>query len=126
MIARVGANAGFVQVATGKYNVTDNALILNLKDGVDLKFMYYNLQNYNLNKLAKGGGQPLITGGQIKDLDIVLPPLDEQKRIANVLDKFDALVNDITDGIPAEIELRRQQYEYYRNKLLNFEELEVS
>ena len=126
LIARVGANAGYVHIASGKYNVTDNALILDLKDNIDLRFMYYNLQNYNLNKLAKGGGQPLITGSQIKDLEIALPSLIEQKRIASILDKFDRLVNDISIGLPTEIELRRKQYEYYRNKLLSFEELSVS
>ena len=123
LIARVGANAGYVHIANGKYNVTDNTLILDLKDNVDLRFMYYYLQNYNLNKLAKGGGQPLITGGQIKDLDICLPPIQEQKRISNILDKFDKLINDISEGIPAEIEFRRKQYEYYRNMLLSFEEV---
>ena len=123
LIARVGANAGYVHIANGKYNVTDNTLILDLKDNVDLRFMYYYLQNYNLNKLAKGGGQPLITGGQIKDLDICLPPIQEQKRISNILDKFDKLINDISEGIPSEIEFRRKQYEYYRNMLLSFEEV---
>ena len=126
LVARVGANAGFVHIATGKYDVTDNTLIVDLKENVDLKYMYYYLQNFNLNKIAKGGGQPLITGGQIKDLEINLPPLSEQKRIANILDKFDKLINDISEGLPAEIELRRKQYEYYRNKLLTFEELSVS
>ena len=47
----------------------------------------------------------------------------EQKWIINILDKFGKLVNDISEGIPAEIELRRKQYEYYRNKLLNFKEV---
>ena len=56
----------------------------------------------------------------------MLPTLEEQKRIVNILDKFDKLVNDITEGLPAEIEARRKQYEYYRNKLLSFEELSVS
>ena len=126
LIARVGANAGYVHIASGKYNVTDNTLIVDLKENIDLKFMYYYLQNFNLNQLAKGGGQPLITGGQIKELDITLPPIQEQKRISNILDKFDKLINDISEGLPAEIELRRKQYEYYRNKLLSFEELSVS
>lgn len=126
LIARVGANAGFVHIATGKYDVTDNTLILDLKDNVNMRYIYYYLQNYNLNKIAKGGGQPLITGGQIKDLEINLPSLEEQEKIVNILDKFDKLVNDISEGLPAEIEARRKQYEYYRNKLLSFEEVEVN
>ncbi len=46
--------------------------------------------------------------------------MEEQVRIVDILDKFDALVNDISVGLPAEIEARRKQYEYYREKLLNF------
>jgi len=55
---------------------------------------------------------------------IPIPPLQEQERIVSILDKFDALVNDATIGIQAEIEARRKQYEYYRNKLLTFKEFE--
>ena len=58
----------------------------------------------------------------VMDYEFNVPTLDVQKRIVDILDKFDALVNDISVGIPAEIELRRKQYEYYRNKLLSFEE----
>lgn len=126
LIARVGANAGYVHIATGKYDVTDNTLVLDLKENVNMRYIYYYLQNYNLNKIAKGGGQPLITGGQIKNLEINLPSLEEQARIVNILDKFDKLVNDISEGLPAEIESRRKQYEYYRDKLLSFEEVEVN
>lgn len=51
-----------------------------------------------------------------------LPPYTEQIEIAEKLDRFDALCNGIKEGIPAEIEARRQQYEYYRDKLLTFQE----
>ena len=64
--------------------------------------------------------------GYIKNLEIPLPNINEQKRIAKLLDKFDTLINDLSNGLPAEIELRRKQYEYYRNKLLSFEELSVN
>ena len=57
------------------------------------------------------------------EFPIPIPPLEEQQRIVNILDKFDALVNDLTSGLPAEIEARRKQYEFYRDQLLTFKEL---
>ena len=54
---------------------------------------------------------------------IPVPSLDEQKRIVAILDKFDALVNDLSAGLPAELNARRKQYEYYRDRLLTFKEL---
>lgn len=56
---------------------------------------------------------------------IPVPPIEVQKKIVSILDKFDVLVNDISDGLPAEIETRRKQYEYYRDKLLTFKEKSV-
>ena len=52
-----------------------------------------------------------------------IPPLEEQKRIVEILDRFDKLCNDLTEGLPAEIEARKKQYEYYRDKLLTFKEI---
>lgn len=60
---------------------------------------------------------------ELKKIYIPLPPLAEQERIVAILDKFDALVNDISSGLPAELEMRRKQYEYYRDRLLTFKPL---
>lgn len=56
-------------------------------------------------------------------MQVPVPPLAEQERIVAILDKFDALVNDISSGLPAELEMRRKQYEYYRDRLLTFKPL---
>lgn len=61
--------------------------------------------------------------GEIGKIVLPIPPLEEQERIVAILDKFDSLVNDISEGLPAELNARRQQYEYYRNKLLTFTEM---
>ena len=77
----------------------------------------------DLNQYAKGGGQPLITAGDLKKLLIPLPKREVQERIVNVLDNFEAICSDLQIGLPAEIEARQRQYEYYRDKLLSFREM---
>ncbi len=58
------------------------------------------------------------------EIDLLIPSLAEQERIVDILDRFEALVNDISSGLPAEIAARRKQYEYYRDQLLTFKELQ--
>jgi len=70
--------------------------------------------------LAHGTKVIEVTPSQLYNIVIPLPPLEEQKRIVSILDRFDALCNDITSGLPAEIKARKKQYEYYRDKLLAF------
>lgn len=62
----------------------------------------------------------------LKEISIPIPSLKEQERIANIIENFDKICNDITSGLPAEIEARQKQYEYYRDKLLTFKELKVN
>lgn len=57
-------------------------------------------------------------------MSIPIPPLETQQRIVDILDRFEALTSDYQEGLPAEIEARTKQYEYYRDKLLDFKELE--
>jgi type I restriction enzyme S subunit len=72
----------------------------------------------------EGAGYPAISNSRIMNYKILLPPIEEQNRIVGILNKFDALVNDISEGLSAEIKARGQQYEYYWNKLLTFDEYE--
>ena len=123
LVARVGANAGYTHLAEGCYDVSDNTLIIDVKNEYNLKYVYYQLVNMGLNRYAKGGGQPLVTAGQINEVVIAIPAMREQERIVSILDRFDTLCNDLSAGLPAEIEARQKQYEYYRDKLLSFKEL---
>jgi len=124
LVARVGANAGLVNAVSGDFDVSDNTLVVRPSSDWDVRFAFHQMTHMNLNQYAVGGGQPLVTGGLLKNLKVLLPPLKEQERIASILDKFDALVNDLSSGLPAEIKARRQQYEHYRDRLLNFPKLE--
>ena len=71
-------------------------------------------------RIAHGTKVIEVTPDKLTSIVIPLPSLEEQRRIVEQLDRFDTLVNDITDGIPAEMEARKRQYEYYRDKLLTF------
>ena len=88
------------------------------------KYLYYFLKTQDLAGMNLAGGVPSLTQTQLNKVLVPMPPLDEQGKIVAVLDKFDALVNDISSGLPAELKARRKQYEYYRDKLLTFKELE--
>lgn len=91
---------------------------------INIKYVFYYLKNQEkyFQKLASKMQMPQISLPDIEKYKIPTPPLSEQEKIVSILDKFDALVNDISIGLPAEIKARRQQYEYYRNKLLTFKE----
>lgn len=72
--------------------------------------------------LAHMTGVPALNRKELINFPIPLPPLEEQARIVAILDRFDALTNDLTHGLPAEIAARQKQYEYYRDKLLSFKD----
>lgn len=72
--------------------------------------------------MKKGSGVPHVQVKEVQLFQVPLPSLEEQERIVAILDKFDALVNDISSGLPAEIKARRQQYAHYRDRLLTFRE----
>ena len=113
----------------GKFVTGDNRIATsNDKDLLLNKYLYYWFQNNGneIDTFYRGAGIQHPNMKKILTMTIDIPPLEIQKNIVNILDKFESLVNDITLGLPAEIELRRKQYEYYRNKLLSFEELSVS
>ena len=88
------------------------------------KFLYYFLCSNSKKILQKKneGGTPALNLGDLQTVYIPIPSLSVQHRIVTILDRFDALCNDLASGLPAEIEARKKQYEYYRDKLLSFKE----
>ena len=93
------------------------------EDKITVKYLYHVLKNRVgfLRDIASSMGSfPQISLTATEDMLIPIPSLAEQERIVSILDQFDTLTNSLTEGIPAEIELRQKQYEFYREKLLTF------
>ena len=78
-----------------------------------------------MKRYVKNGKISSLPASGLAEALIPIPSLDEQEKIASILDKFDALTRDLTSGIPSEIEARRKQYEFYRDKLLTFKRKEA-
>ncbi len=93
-------------------------------DRVEQKFIYYYLltQAYSLHELARGKSVklPQLAVKDTDELLVPVPSLEEQQRIVDILDRFDALTSSLSEGLPAELAARRSQYEYYRDQLLTF------
>ena len=109
-----------VQYATGKFWANNHVHVIKGLDEVLNRFLFHWFRNMNFIPFLSGGTRAKLTKAKMLELPIPIPPLSEQERIVEILDKFDSLVNDISIGLPAEIEARRKQYEYYRSKLLSF------
>ena len=122
IIAMYGATAG--KSAINEIPLTTNQACCNLEinDQVALyKYVYYWVTNQYENLKGLGqGSQNNINAQTVKKFPIMLPSIEKQKEIVKLLDHFDTLCSDISDGLPAEIEAREKQYEYYRDKLLTF------
>ena len=91
------------------------------------KYLYYYLKcnNDRILQYKKEGGTPAVNVSDLIRISIEFPDINDQHRIIAILDRFDTICNDISKGLPAEIEGRRKQYEYYRDKLLSFTHLSV-
>lgn len=125
MIINVGASAGTVGYSNIEFWSSDGCYCLKHCDEYDARFLYYYLQSQEkyLQSKVRYAGIPTLDAKVIDNISVPVISIKEQERIVNILDRFDKLCNDITEGLPAEIEARRKQYEYYRDKLLSFEEV---
>ena len=121
LIPRKGSldNIFFVE---GPFWTVDTIFYTEIGSEIEPKYLYYNLKKMRLSQMNEAAGVPSMNQRKLNRIQIPLPSIEEQRRIADVLDRFDVLVNDISSGLPAEIAARRAQYEYYRDRLLSFPE----
>lgn len=131
ILPNIGANCGEVHfikpdnLPQQNCALGPNALLLRTGH-YDNRFYYhfFNTPTFQkeLRKIISPGGQTKFNKTELRKISIPVPPLTEQQRIVEVLDRFSTLTTDITAGLPAEIEARRKQYEYYRDQLLTFKQ----
>ena len=99
---------------------------LNNPDLVDPAFTKHLLRSASMRRqivrTSNGVTRFNVSKARLSKVEMPIPPLGEQRRLAGIIDKFDALANDLSVGLPAELAARRRQYEYYRDRLLTFEE----
>ena len=119
-----GANAGTIFYRQGQFNITNVCGLLKpTSKDVNIRYLYFILGITADKYVSRGMGNPKLMSNVMARIKVPVLPIEEQERIVDILYRFDKLCNDITDGLPAEIAARQKQYEYYRNKLLDFKEL---
>lgn len=124
-------HVGECAVVGEKYAGANCHALIVLSNGGECLSQYiaYYLQSKQgkkkLKAITTGGTVKHILASAMKKFEVPVPTLEEQQRIVDILDRFDKLCNDISEGLPAEIEARKKQYEYYRDKLLTFKEKEA-
>ena len=125
IIAMYGATAA--KCCINKIPLTTNQACCNLQINpkiADYRYVYQYICNEYKNLKAMGeGSQSNINAAKIKNYRIPIPPIELQEKNVAILDRFETLVNDLTQGLPAEIATVKEQYEYYRNKLLTFKQI---
>ena len=129
LLARTGATYGkTLYVPDDSPAVYASFLIkIELDNSIILNRYYWHFSKSNqywrqAEKLVSKGGQQQFNTNAVERVVVPVPPLDVQNRIVNVLDNFEKICSDLNIGLPAEIEARQKQYEYYRDKLLTFAE----
>lgn len=107
---------------SGKNWVNNHAHVIKFETEVMRRYVEFYLNSMDLGKYISGGAQPKLNQENLNKIPIPIPRFEQITQIVNILTQFDALCNDLTSGLPAEIEARQKQYEYYRDKLLTFKE----
>ena len=115
-------SAGEIGYSPNRFWAADDVYYFIFTDGVCSKYVYYFLliKQQSIKRQVRRASVPRLSKSAFEKIKIPIPPLAEQQRIVSILDKFETLTTSISEGLPKEIELRRKQYEYYRNQLLSF------
>ena len=112
----------------GESDIVTHDACFSFKSPLNPKYVSYFLRTRlfhdQIKRHISSGKISSINAKGLATAKIPVPPMEEQNRIVKILDQFDDLVNNISSGLPAEIKARRQQYEYYRAKLLTFKVME--
>ena len=110
-----------------RFNIWSPLAAMRVNENNSSRYLYHLLQTDYIQQQVKAksshGSQPNLSMRALEQFVVSIPTLKEQNRIVSILDHFDTLCNDLTSGLPAEIEARKKQYKYYRDKLLSFKEL---
>ena len=129
LMARIGATHGKTMLVEADARAVFASYLIRIRlDGAKVLPSYYwhfaqsRMYWDQVNALVGGGAQPQFNANVLKAVRVPVPALAQQQRAVSTLDHFDALVNDLSIGLPAELAARRKQYEYYRDRLLAFEE----
>ena len=121
--AAIATNKKRILVCDSCYDNNVMGLIPN-KNVLLPRYLLYLLIKFDLTTIALySGAAPSIRKSSVEQIEFPVPSLATQERVVDILDRFDALTTSLTDGIPAEIAMRREQYEYYRSRLLDFPRL---
>ena len=126
--ATIGEHALLIADSLANQRFTNFKIRKSLSNRLLVKFVYYYMfiigewckRNTNVSGFAS------VDMAKLKNLSVPIPPITEQERIVSILDKFESLVGDLVQGLPAEIAAVQEQYEYYRNKLLSFPKYKLS
>lgn len=130
-MVKSGSTTGKVAIVDTdeNFNIWSPLAAMRTDNEITARYIYHLLQTASVQNMVltrmSHGSQPNLSMRVLEQFDVKIPTTQEQERIVELLDRFDAVCNDISAGLPAEIEARQKQYEYYRDKLLTFKELSV-
>ena len=110
---------------SGKSWVNNHAHVLEFQNMFTQKYIEHYINMIDISQYVSGGAQPKLNQENLNKIPIPVPSPSEQRRIVAILNNFETLVNDLSQGLPAEISAVQEQYEYYRNKILSFPRIKI-